>query len=150
RVNFQEKNIHPMPTSAGNPQADADQHNQELQNFFQAGPRDFPALDVILLGMGDDGHTASLFPHTDVLQISDRLVAVGNKDGQPRLTLTIPFLNQARCILFLVAGANKQTALKQVFAESGDNTAYPSRFIQPQGECWWLLDEAAGQGLENS
>ncbi|MDB9313992.1 6-phosphogluconolactonase [Spirulina sp. CS-785/01] len=150
RVNFPETNIHPMPTQAGNPQADADQHNQELQNFFQGGPRDLPALDVILLGMGDDGHTASLFPHTEVLQVCDRLVAVGNKDGQPRLTFTIPLLNQARCVLFLVAGANKQNALQQVFAESGDNIAYPSRFIQPQGECWWLLDEAAGQGLEKS
>lgn len=133
------KNIHPMGTGARDPKADALSHDAHLQEFFQVSTGEFPSLDLILLGMGGDGHTASLFPHTDALKVSDRLIAVGNKDGQPRLTFTVPFINQARCIIFLVAGADKQAALDQVFAETGDDMNYPSRLIQPQGELQWLL-----------
>ncbi|NET16551.1 MAG: 6-phosphogluconolactonase, partial [Okeania sp. SIO1H6] len=85
--------------------------------------------------------TASLFPHTDALQISDRLITVGNKDGQPRLTFTVPLINQASCVIFLVAGADKQVALDRVFAENGDEMKYPSRLIQPKGELHWLLTD---------
>jgi 6-phosphogluconolactonase len=102
-----------------------------------------------LLGIGDDAHTASLFPHTDALQITDRLVTVGNKDGQPRITFTAPLINHARCVIFLVSGASKQAALAQIFASEADALTYPARLIKPQGELWWLLDEAAGQNLNN-
>ena len=140
-------NIHPMPTYESDPAIAADRHEQELQQVFQVQTGEFPTLDVILLGMGDDGHTASLFPHTEALQVRDRLVTVGNKDGQPRLTFTAPFINQARCIIFLVAGASKRPALTQIFAPEADSTSYPSRLIQPQGELWWLLDQAAAEGV---
>lgn len=149
RVNFPSANIHPVPTGASNPDADAQEHEEHLRQFFQVAPGDFPALDVILLGMGDDGHTASLFPHTDVLQVRDRLIAVGNKGGQPRLTFTAPLINHAHCVIFLVTGSNKRPALAQVFANDGDDLTYPSRLIQPQGELWWLLDEAAGGELKS-
>jgi 6-phosphogluconolactonase len=97
--------------------------------------------------MGDDGHTASLFPHTEALTIRDRLVAVGNKDGQPRLTFTVPLINRARAVFFLVSGVSKRPALAEIFAKEGDALSYPSRLIQPDGELWWLLDEAAGAEL---
>jgi 6-phosphogluconolactonase len=100
-----------------------------------------------LLGMGDDAHTASLFPHTAALQVRDRLITVGNKDGNPRITFTYPFINAAKSVIFVVAGANKRPALAQVFAPSADDLAYPSRLIQPQGELLWLLDAAAGAEL---
>ncbi|NEN92514.1 MAG: 6-phosphogluconolactonase [Okeania sp. SIO3H1] len=132
-------NIHAMPTGAGDPEADAGSHDAHLREFFQVSAGDFPSFDLILLGMGGDAHTASLFPHTDALQISDRLVTVGNKDGQPRLTFTAPLINQAHCVIFLVAGADKQVALDRVFAEKGDEMKYPSRLIQPKGELHWLL-----------
>jgi 6-phosphogluconolactonase len=122
-------------------------HEQQLQEFFQTSAGEFPSLDLILLGIGDDGHTASLFPHTAALGVRDRLVTVGNKDGQPRITFTAPLINQARCVIFMVAGANKQAALAEIFAESGDEQTYPARLIQSQGELWWLLDQAAGQNL---
>ncbi|MGG6297419.1 6-phosphogluconolactonase [Leptolyngbya sp. AN02str] len=137
-------NIHPMPTQAADPAIAAQQYDQELRDVFQVQPGEFPALDVVLLGMGDDGHTASLFPHTDALAVRDRLITVGNKDGQPRLTFTAPFINHARSVFFLVAGANKQTALAHVFSETANDEDYPARMIRPQGELWWLLDEAAG------
>lgn len=146
KIEIPDSNIHPMDTTGGDPQQDAAKHEAELRQFFQT-PEGFPAFDLILLGMGDDGHTASLFPHTEALTVRDRLITVGNKDGQPRLTFTVPLLNQARCVLFVVAGANKRPALKQVFAAQGDETQYPSRLIQPQGELCWLLDQAAGEEL---
>lgn len=141
-------NIHPMPTTGENPQADAAKHEQEIRQFFQCGAEDIPRLDIILLGMGDDGHTASLFPQTEALTVRDRLITVGNKGDSQRLTFTAPFINQARCVIFLVAGANKRPALAQVFAPQGDEKQYPSRLIQPQGELWWLLDQEAGAEMK--
>jgi 6-phosphogluconolactonase len=143
RVDFPTANIHTMPTVAGDPELDAQTYAAEISAYFGTGAGEFPSFDLILLGMGDDGHTASLFPQTAALEVTDRLVTVGNKDGQPRLTLTIPLINQADCVIFLVTGANKQTALAQVFAADGDAIAYPSRFIQARSELWWLLDRAA-------
>lgn len=140
-------NIHPMPTGGDSPAADAAQHESELQAFFGTSLGQFPAFDVILLGIGDDAHTASLFPHTDALQVQDRLITVGNKDGQPRITFTAPLINHAHCVMFIVAGAGKRPALAQIFAPTADDMTYPSRLIQPQGELWWLLDQSAGQEL---
>jgi 6-phosphogluconolactonase len=140
-------NVHPMPTSDSDPVVAAERYEQELQQIFQIQPGAFPAFDVILLGMGDDGHTASLFPHTAALQVHDRLITVGNKDGQPRITFTAALINQARSVIFMVAGENKQAALAEIFAATADEQAYPARLIQPQGELWWLLDAPAGKHL---
>lgn len=142
-------NIHPMPTHAEDPAVSAQSYDRELQTFFGIGAEEFPCLDIVLLGLGPDGHTASLFPHTDALQVCDRTVTVGSKDNQPRLTLTVPVLNKARCILFLVTGANKQDALTQIFAKEADATQFPARLIQPvQGKLLWLLDAEAGDFLQ--
>jgi 6-phosphogluconolactonase len=143
-VNIPPNNIHPMPTGAGNPIIDAQTYDNQIRSFFAVNEPEIPIFDIILLGMGDDGHTASLFPHTEALQVKDHLITVGNKDGQPRLTFTVPLINQARCVIFLVAGSNKQAALAQIFAPIADTNNYPSRLIQPQGELWWLLDNTAG------
>ena len=80
--------IFPMPTSAGNPATDAATYEQTLKQFFKLKDKEFPAIDFVLQGMGDDGHTASLFPHTDALTVSDRLITVGNQNGDPRITFT--------------------------------------------------------------
>lgn len=147
RVDIPATNIHAVPTLDNDPAVSAAKYEQHLQAFFHSTPGEFPALDVILLGMGDDAHTASLFPHTAALQVRDRLITVGNKDGNPRITFTYPFINAAKSVIFVVAGANKRPALAQVFAPSADDLAYPSRLIQPQGELLWLLDAAAGAEL---
>lgn len=149
KVDIPQNNIHPMPTNGGNPAADAEKHEAQLREFFGTSVGEVPQLDIILLGIGDDAHTASLFPHTEALQVCDRLVTVGNKDGQPRITFTVPLINQAHCVIFLVAGATKRPALAQIFAPEADAMTYPARFIQPQGELWWLLDESAGQELKH-
>lgn len=143
-------NIHPMPTDAAAPTIAAAQYEQHLQEFFQIQPGNFPDLDVNLLGMGDDGHTASLFPHTEALAVRDRLITVGNKGESIRLTFTVPFINASRCVMFVVSGANKRPALAQVFAPVADDFTYPARLIQPQGELWWLLDADAGSDLQTA
>ncbi|OCQ94675.1 6-phosphogluconolactonase [Oscillatoriales cyanobacterium USR001] len=148
RVTIPAANIHPMPTGGIDPATDAVTYETELQEFFKVSAVKFPNFDIILLGIGDDAHTASLFPGTEALQVSDRLVTVGNKDGQPRITFTIPLINHAHCVIFIVAGASKKPALAQIFAPTGDAIAYPARFIQPNGELWWLLDTAAGEDLQ--
>ncbi len=140
-------NIHPIPTDLAQPQLAADAYDQQISTHFGLEPGSIPVFDIILLGMGDDGHTASLFPHTAALAVTDRLVTVGDKDGQPRLTFTFPLINQAASTIFLVSGASKQTALAASFARTGDVQAYPSRGVQPQGELLWLLDQAAGARL---
>ncbi len=153
-VSIPAENIYPMPTDAPEPAAAAAQYDQTIQAFFQVKTgkiTDFPEFDVVLLGMGDDGHTASLFPHTEALQVCDRRITVGNKDGQPRITFTVPLINYARTILFVVAGADKQDALSHVFSSEANYDTYPSKFIQPQqGELIWLLDQPAGENLDPS
>jgi 6-phosphogluconolactonase len=139
-------NVHPM-TMAESPIAAAAAYEAHLAEFFgldRAGAG--PEFDLMLLGMGDDGHTASLFPHTPALAVTDRWVTVGEKSGQPRITLTWPVINRSRQILFLVAGANKRPALAQVWAEQGDAQTYPSRLIQSEN-LTWLLDAAAGEPM---
>jgi 6-phosphogluconolactonase len=148
QVQIPHTNIHPMPTLSSNPELDAEEYDTHLREFFSVQPGEFPCFDLILLGMGDDGHTASLFPHTPALRIRDRLITVGNKNEEPRLTFTVPLINTASCVLFMVAGANKQKALEQVFLPEGDDFNYPSRLIKPQGELWWFLEENAAKKIK--
>ncbi len=144
-------NIHPMSTTANDPVKDAAAYADHLQAFFGTAPGAFPAFDLILLGMGDDGHTASLFPGTAVLQMCDRLIDVGYRGSDPRITFTIPLINQAHNVAFLVAGASKYPALQAILAENGEATQYPSRFIAPlHGQLFWLLDRSAATGSVTS
>ncbi len=148
RVTIPETNIHPMPTLSSNPELDAAKYDQHIREFFSVQPGQFPHFDLVLLGMGDDGHTASLFPQTKALTKKDRLITVGNKNEEPRLTFTVPLINAASCVLFMVAGAGKQKALEQVFLPQGDDFSYPSRLIKPQGELWWFLEENAAKKMK--
>ncbi|NUN64068.1 6-phosphogluconolactonase [Pseudanabaena biceps] len=134
-------NIHAIPTGEDDPAIAATQYEQHIQEFFGVTAGEVPQFDMILLGMGDDGHTASLFPHTDALKVRDRLVTVGSKDGQPRITMTLPLINQAKEILFMIEGVAKAKALKAVLAPQGDSNQYPSRLIT--GNTIWLCDRLA-------
>lgn len=140
-VAIPEANIHGIPTDDADPAIAAAKYAQEIQDFFGTAAGEFPQFDLLLLGMGDDGHTASLFPHTPALKVSDRLVTVGDKDGQARITMTVPLINHAKEIIFMVEGAAKAKALKAVLAPKGDAGQYPARLIT--GNTIWLCDRTA-------
>ncbi len=152
RVPIPPDHILVTPTLGSDPAASASQYEAMVKSVFGdlqgTSPDQVPQFDLILLGMGDDGHTASLFPHTAALAVNDHLVTVGNKGDDPRITFTAPLINQSRQVLFLVAGADKQAALAQVFAAEGDDHTYPSRLVRPQGELRWLLDRQAVGDLD--
>jgi 6-phosphogluconolactonase len=115
-----------------------------------------PCFDLILLGMGDDGHTASLFPGMPALMERRRLVVGSEVPGYvrpavSRVTLTLPVINAARSVMFLVAGANKAPAVRAVLTGSAPSAPLPARRVQPvQGALIWLLDQAAAAGLRGA
>ena len=143
-------NIFPVP--AENPDAAqvAEVYEQTLRKFFAVAPGEFPRFDLILLGMGPDGHTASLFPETAALQEKSRLVVANwvEKLGGSRITFTLPLLNSARCVAFLVSGTDKAAALHEVLEGNAPADKYPSRLVQPSdGKLIWFVDRAAASEL---
>jgi 6-phosphogluconolactonase len=138
--------IHPLDCSQG-PAAAARQYEAELRKFFAGGP---PRLDLVLLGLGDDGHTASLFPGTPALVEKQRWAAAVYLDepNLHRITLTAPLINQAAVVAFLVAGKSKAGVFQEVLHGPRDPGRLPAQLIQPQnGELLWLTDLAAAARL---
>src|SRR5437879_382202 len=130
--------------------AAAAEYEQDLRAFFKLADGEFPRFDLVLLGMGPDGHTASLFPGTKALRERQRLV-VSNWVGKfftDRITLTPPVLNNAARVMFLVNGEDKALALKGVLEGPFEPEQLPAQLIQPQnGRLLWLVDAAAGSML---
>jgi 6-phosphogluconolactonase len=136
-------NIHPIPTENVTPEAAAIIYERELKSFYGADEMDIrkPLFDVVLLGLGVDGHTASLFPGTSVLDVRDRWVAaVGGGKSETRITLTYPALESARKVAFLVTGEKKRSIFSQVRRGNYD---LPAARLHPSGELIWFVDEAA-------
>ncbi|TGE28268.1 6-phosphogluconolactonase [Hymenobacter metallicola] len=130
-----------IDTSQGPAEA-ARAYTQTIQEFFGPEPAIF---DLVLLGLGDNSHTASLFPHTPVLHEAlpaAREVYVEEKQTY-RITLTAPLLNQARAVAFLVYGADKAAAVQHVQHGSRNVEEFPAQLIEPAGELHWFLDVAA-------
>ncbi len=129
------------------PPADAAQaYEADLKSHF--GGQGIPAFDLLLLGVGEDGHTASLFPGSDALSEAGRLVVpVFSATARRRVTLTLPVLNNARRILFLVSGPAKAGIVRAILAGER-RTAYPAGNVRPAGgTVTWLLDREAASGL---
>jgi 6-phosphogluconolactonase len=132
--------------------AAAEDYEQTLKKFFALEPGQFPSFDLILLGMGPDGHTASLFPGTAALQEKSRLVVANwvEKMKTHRITLTLSVLNAARCVTFLVSGTDKATVLREVLEENVPAEQYPAKLVKPSdGKLIWLIDRAAASQLTN-
>lgn len=139
--------IHPMP-EMGSPEEDAERYQRKLENVFKNLGSNDPVFDLILLGIGQDGHTASLFPGHASLEEKNRWV-LSVKGGQPnvfRLTLTYTVLNRARHILFLVSGSAKADMVQALFTNR--RAGLPASKIKPvNGKTTWLLDQEAASCL---
>ena len=140
--------------AAENPDAAAaaEAYEQTLRKFFQLQPGQVPAFDLILLGMGPDGHTASLFPNTAGLQEKTRLVIANwvDKLKANRLTMTLPVLNSAREVAFLASGTDKAQVLRTVLEEDAPPEQYPAKLVRPTGRLIWFVDRAAASQLTNT
>jgi 6-phosphogluconolactonase len=144
------ENVFRVP--AENPDASqaAEAYEQTLRKFFSPPPGQFPRFDLVLLGMGPDGHTASLFPGIPALKEKSRWVVADwvEKFKTDRITLTLPVLNNAAVVMFLVSGQDKASVLKEVLKGKQPGEFFPSKLIQPSdGDLIWMVDQAAAAQL---
>jgi len=161
RVPVPEQNIFRIPAEITDPALAASKYESTLINFFMrrgakpatAPLSHVPRFDLVLLGMGPDGHTASLFPRTPALHETERIVVSNyvEKLDAHRITLTTTTINNARNITFLVAGADKAATLKSVLEGPFEPETYPSQLIQPTaGSLLWMVDQNAAQLLTDA
>lgn len=148
KVPLPPENVHRIPTEKP-VETVAEAYEQTLREFFQPAPAtSFPAFDLILLGMGEDGHTASLFPDGSALEERERWVAPAlappTYSSRQRITLTLPVLNRANDVFFLVSGASKKTVVRAILNDPEQaSRLYPAARVRPRGRVVWFLDEAA-------
>lgn len=143
-------NVRRFPTENQDADEVARQYEETMRAFFPLSAGQFPRFDLVLLGLGADGHTASLFPGNKALHEKQRLVVATRVAGlnANRITLTAPVFNSASCVIFLVSGADKAAALKAVVAGRQAPEQFPAQLIRPaDGELLWIVDEAAGRLL---
>ncbi len=142
------ENVFRVRTEVKDAEAAALEYEQTIQKFFGLKPGEFPRFDLIFLGMGPDGHTASLFPGSAAAREMHRLVVANwvEKFKTYRITFTFPVLNNAACVTFLASGADKEPMVRQILG--GNRKDLPSAQVHPtDGRVVWLLDSAAAEGL---
>jgi 6-phosphogluconolactonase len=140
-------NFHPIKTNTHDVAASASLYEKELVHFFALKPNEFPRFDLVLLGLGQDGHTASLIPDNPAINESTHLAVPVEAKGyeEKRVTLTLPVLNQAKAVFFLVSGPDKAQVLQKIL--EGKNS-FPAGKVNPQqGEITWFLDQQAASLL---
>jgi len=143
------ENVFRVPAENPDTSAAAADYEAQLRRFFELRPGEFPRFDLILLGMGPDGHTASLFPDSPALDEQSRLVVANwvARFNTHRITFTFPVLNRAAEVIFLASGPDKADILHQVL-EDKSTPSLPSQRVQPSdGKLLWMLDEAAAAKL---
>lgn len=150
KVPVPEKNIFRVQAEDPDANQAAEKYEATLKQFFHSAPGQFPQFDLVLLGMGPDGHTASLFPRTKGLEEKRRWVIANwvEKFSTYRITFTTPVLNAARVVEFLVAGADKAPALREVLEGNASPEEYPSKVVQPEsGKLVFRVDQLAAANL---
>ena len=143
RVDIPEANIHRIHGEE-DPSTESARYSDEIESLVPE-KETWPAFDLIILGMGDDGHTASIFPNQmELLHSLDVCeVATHPSSGQKRITLTGKVLNSAEKTAFLVTGENKADRLQEIFSNSEKGRLLPAFHIHPAGELYWFVDKAA-------
>jgi 6-phosphogluconolactonase len=144
------QNIHRVHAEEPDAVIAAKKYERKLQSFFNPATGQLPRLDCVLLGIGSDGHTASLFPGTDALKEKRRLVAANyvEKLQAHRITMTVPLLNNAAQVIFLVGGRKKAEVLKEILEGDYRPDLLPAQLIRPvHGKLLWLVDQAAASCL---
>ena len=145
------ENVHRIRAEGLNADAAARDYERVLRDFFHLSGSGFPRFDLAFLGLGADGHTASLFPGTPALEGRRRLVVANRVErlGSYRITLTVPVFNNAACVAFLVAGKGKARVLRDVLHGPHEPRRLPAQLITPiQGRLVWMVDADAAQELE--
>lgn len=145
--------IHRMPTEQGAPAESAAIYEQQLRKIFDLKDLSFPQFDVIFLGVGTDGHTASLFPEQSTVDEKNLWVIATKKtaDATTRLSLTLPVLNNAKHILLAATGSEKAHLIKTIFEPTLPTKKLPIEMIQPKrGTVTWFIDQAAAQELSKA
>ena len=143
--------VYRMPGESPDPQAAASEYEQQLRLATKTSPSAQPSLDLILLGLGEDGHTASLFPGASVLRDHQRVIAatLSPKDPPNRLTMTLGVINRASVIMFLVTGARKAGVVRAILNPKTEaERRHPASLVEPeQGRLIWFLDRSAAAEL---
>jgi 6-phosphogluconolactonase len=150
KISVPPANIFRIPAENPDASAAAEAYEQTLRKFFAVAPGELPRFDLILLGLGPDGHTASLFPETAALQERSHLVVANwvEKMKTSRITFTLPLLNAARRVAFLVSGADKAAVLREVLEGNAPGEKYPAKLVEPsEGKLIWFVDRAAASEL---
>lgn len=147
-ISIPEQNIHRM-AGEKEPSSAAADYERELRDFFELGPGQRPRFDLVLLGLGEDGHTASLFPGNTALTEQENLVATTyvEKLKAHRLTLTLPVINYAAQVSFLIAGASKAAVVKNLLGADSKSFDYPAGRVRPSNGqlTWFITRDAAGE-----
>lgn len=150
-LNIQADHIYRMKGECENPADAAQEYEDRLRRLTHCAAPHFPAIDLVLLGLGEDGHTASLFPGTAALQERSKMVTVGQAPTgvRSRITLTLGVLDHAAVILFLVTGHGKASMVRRIIQpQSEADRSLPAARVAPEsGRLVWMLDQSAGADL---
>lgn len=149
KVGVPPANVHRIPAETDSPKTAAENYEKSLREFFGVAaepdsPQTSPSFDLVLLGLGEDGHTASLFPGDAALEESTKwAVAVDGSTAAPpvpRISLTLSVLNKARHVLFLASGAGKREVFQEI-RNNPEKVGYPAARVEPLGRLLWFIDE---------
>ena len=152
KINIPAENVHRVMTETGTPEEAAAAYEAEVRNVLAPKPTDVARFDLVLLGLGSNGHTASLFPYQPTLHVNDKLVVADmvREVGMYRISMTAKLLNDAAVAMFLVTGNEKADVLHEVLKGKHDPEKLPAQLIQPVcGMLLWVVDEAAAAKLHH-
>lgn len=147
RGNISASQFHPVNTNTADPNASAELYEKEIKEFFKIERGAIPRFDLMLQGIGDDGHTASLFPGVDALNEKKKSIVAVHSDTvpEPRITVTFPVINNAKDVFFIVSGKGKSSILAKIL---NDNAPVPAAMVKPtSGTATWFVDSDAASML---